>query len=190
VSLVASAPLDALDVAFDVGTGTGVLAALLARRGFTRVVATDISPQAVACARDNVARLGLPQVEVVEADLYPPGRASLVVCNPPWLPGTPSSALDQAIFDTGMLQRFLAGLPGHLAPGGGGWLVLSDIAELFGLRTRAALLAMITDAGLHVVDRLDTHPRHRTRGSLAEIRAAEVVSLWRLGIPTKWTVVL
>lgn len=180
VSLVASAPVPALDVAFDLGTGTGVLAALLARRGFARVVATDVSPRAVACARENVERLGFGRVEVVETDLYPPGRASLVVCNPPWLPGTPRSSLDLAVFDTGMLQRFLAGLPAHLVPGGEGWLVLSDIAERFGLRTRADLLAMIADAGLSVVERLDTRPEHRVRGSLTELRAAEVVSLWRL----------
>jgi len=180
VSLVAAAPVPALDVAFDVGTGTGVLAALLARRGFAQVVATDTSPQAVACARDNVDRLGLSQVSVLATDLFPPGRASLVVCNPPWLPGTPRTLLDSAIYDQGMLRRFLAGLPDHLAPGGEGWLVLSDIAELFGLRTRADLLGMIADAGLQVVDRLDTRPQHRIRGSLAKVRAAEVVSLWRL----------
>src|SRR5262249_34184852 len=45
--------------AFDIGTGTGVLAFVLARRGASRVAATDADPRAVACARDNAARLGL-----------------------------------------------------------------------------------------------------------------------------------
>ena len=63
VDLVAKAPLPAAvaspSIAFDIGTGTGVLAAVLARRGIERVVATDMDPRALACARENVERLGL-----------------------------------------------------------------------------------------------------------------------------------
>ena len=59
-------------VAFDIGTGTGVLAAVLARRGIERVVATDLDPRALACARENVRQLGLSErVDVVQADLFP-----------------------------------------------------------------------------------------------------------------------
>jgi SAM-dependent methyltransferase len=100
VDLVAQAPLPgrARGLAFDIGTGTGVLAAVLARRGVGRVVATDVSGRAVACARENAARLGLAgRVEVVRADLFPPGRAGLVVCNPPWLPGHAVSELERAL---------------------------------------------------------------------------------------------
>jgi methylase of polypeptide subunit release factors len=54
------------------GVGTGVLSAVLAHRGVQRVVATDQDPRALACARDNLQRLGLQeQVEVVQADLFP-----------------------------------------------------------------------------------------------------------------------
>lgn len=99
VDLIATAPLPPLSgpssVAFDIGTGTGVLAAVLARRGVQRVVATDQDPRALACARENLHRLGLGgQVEVVQADLFPEGRAALVVCNPPWIPARPSSPLN------------------------------------------------------------------------------------------------
>lgn len=185
--LVAEAPLPDAALAFDIGTGTGVLAALLARRGVGRVVATDRDPRALACARDNLARLGLDaRVDVVEADLFPPGRASLVVCNPPWLPGRANSALDHAIYDPDnrMLLGFLDGLAVHLAPGGEGWLVLSDLAEHLGLRTRAWLLDAIAAAGLSVVDRLDTRPTHPRAADpsdpLHAARAAEITSLWRL----------
>ncbi|MDP1997044.1 MAG: class I SAM-dependent methyltransferase, partial [Gallionella sp.] len=104
IGLVNDVPLPALtetrSVAFDIGTGTGVLAAVLARRGIQRIVATDQDQRALACARENLARLGLAaQVEVVQADLFPEGRASLVVCNPPWVPARPSSPLEHAIFD-------------------------------------------------------------------------------------------
>ncbi|WP_329518984.1 class I SAM-dependent methyltransferase [Spirillospora sp. NBC_01491] len=187
VDLVAEAPLPAGAVAYDVGTGTGVLAAVLARRGVGRVVATDQDPRALACARENLARLDLAdRVEVVEADLFPPGRAALIVCNPPWVPARPSSPLEHAVFDPDgrMLLGFLGGLAEHLAPGGEGWLILSDLAEHLGLRTRADLLAAFAAAGLDVVDRLDVKPRHPRASDATDplhaARAAEVTSLWRL----------
>ncbi|MEO5672840.1 MAG: class I SAM-dependent methyltransferase, partial [Ramlibacter sp.] len=163
LGLVAQAPLPACELAFDIGTGTGVLAAILARRGVQRVVATDVDSRALACARENIARLGLEgRVEAVEADLFPCGRAPLVVCNPPWLPGRASSPLEHAIYDeeSRMLRGFLGGLAAHLTPGGEGWLVLSDFAELLGLRTRDALLSLVEGAGLRVIARADVKPRH------------------------------
>jgi SAM-dependent methyltransferase len=188
VDLVATAPLPARTLAFDIGTGTGVLAAVLAKRGVERVVATDSDLRALACARENVARLGIAdRIEVVDVDLFPEGRAPLVVCNPPWVPAAAGSALDRAIFDpdSRMLRRFLSGLAAHLAPGGEGWLLLSDLAERIGLRTRAELLGWIASAGLVVRERIDTRPKHpRTSDRddpLHKARAAEVTSLWRLG---------
>ena len=53
--------------AFDIGTGTGVLSALFAQRGVSRVIATDKDPGALACASENIKRLGFDhQVEVVK----------------------------------------------------------------------------------------------------------------------------
>ena len=191
VDLVAQAPLperlSSLSLAFDIGAGTGVLSAVLARRGVAHMVATDLEPRALRCASDNLTRLGLSaQVELLQADLFPAGRAALVVCNPPWLPARPSSPLEHAVYDpdSRMLRGFLAGLAAHLAPGGEGWLVLSDLAEHLGLRPRAELLALIEAAGLKVVGRIDVRPTHpkATDGAdpLHAARAAEVTSLWRL----------
>ncbi len=192
VGLVAKAPLPAAlkehSVAFDIGVGTGVLSAVLARRGAKQVVATDMAERAMVCARDNLQRLGLQnQVQLLQADLFPPGQAALVVCNPPWLPARPTSALEQAVYDEGsqMLKGFLAGLKAHLCEGGEGWLILSDLAEHLGLRTREALLGWIQDAGLQVLGRLDVKPVHGkaqdATDPLHAARAAEVTSLWRLG---------
>ena len=189
LDLVAQAPLPAPlpELAFDIGTGTGVLAAILARRGIGQVVATDMEARALACARDNLERLGLmQQVELLQADLFPPGRASLIVCNPPWLPARPSSVLEHAVYDpdSRMLKGFLDGLAAHLLPGGEGWLILSDFAEHLGLRSRDELLAMIASAGLQVAGRHDIRPRHPKASDpsdpLAGARAREVTSLWRL----------
>jgi methylase of polypeptide subunit release factors len=191
VALMDSAPLPEAAInglAFDSGTGTGVLAAILARRGVRRVVATDQEERALICARDNIARLGLSaSVEIVKADLFPPDRAPLIVCNPPWVPGKPSSALEYSIYDpdSRMLRRFLTGLAAHLEPGGEGWLILSDLAEHLKLRSREMLLEWINDAGLKILDRHDTRPTHAkttdTDDPLHTARAAEITSLWRLG---------
>jgi SAM-dependent methyltransferase len=193
VDLVDSTPLPAStaarSVAFDIGTGTGVLAAVLARRGVRRVVATDLDPRALQCARANLERLRLAdQVEVVQADLFPAGCAALVVCNPPWLPARPTSALEQAIYDpeSRMLRGFLNALPGHLEGDGEGWLILSDLAEHLGLRSREELLTAIDAAGLRVLGRHDMRPRHPKAGDetdpLYRARAVEVTSLWRLAV--------
>jgi len=195
VDLVAKAPLPpaiseapAEATAFDIGTGTAVLAAVLAKRGIGRVVATEMDKRVLACAKDNIARLGLAvRIELVEADLFPLGKAPLIVCNPPWLPARASSALERAVYDEGgrMLKGFLAGLAAHLTSQGEGWLILSDLAEHLGLRTREALLADIESAGLKVLDRLDTRPSHPRVADTSDVlhaaRAAEVTSLWRLG---------
>ena len=173
--------------AFDIGTGTGVLAALLVRRGIEHVVATDTEPRALACAQDNITRLGLQaQISLQAADLFPEGVASLIVCNPPWLPARPGSALERAVYDDNgqMLHGFLTGLSQHLAPGGEGWLILSNLAELLGLRTREALLAAFEQNSLRVVSRIDAkaaHPKAQdSTDALHAARANEVTSLWRL----------
>ncbi len=187
VQLVNEAPLPACELAWDIGTGTGVLAAVLARRGMAHVVATELDSRALACARENLARLGLADaVEVVQCALFPPGRAPLIVCNPPWLPARASSALEHAVYDpdSAMLRGFLGGLAAHLEPGGEAWLLLSDLAEHLGLRPRAQLLEWIATAGLAVAGRSDIKPSHPRSmdGSdgLHAARAAEVTSLWRL----------
>jgi methylase of polypeptide subunit release factors len=188
LDLVARAPLPAdRALAFDIGTGTGVIAAILARRGVARVIATDTNDRALACARDNLSRLGLQdRVQLQATDLFPSGQAPLVVCNPPWIPARATSALERAVYDPDaqMLRGFLCGLSAHLAPAGEGWLILSDLAEHLGLRTREALLSLIAQGGLTVRERLDIAPRHPKASDpddpLAAARAREVTSLWRL----------
>lgn len=189
LDLVAEAPLPAAGeaLAFDIGVGTGVLSALLLQRGVKRVVATDLSPRAISCAKDNFSRLGCSgQVDLQARDLFPEGKAGLIVCNPPWLPGKANTTLEQSVYDpdSGMLRGFLQGLRAHLTEQGEGWLILSDLAEHLGLRTRAQLEAWIAEAGLKVLDRMDTRPRHGkaqdSSDPLHSARAQEVTSLWRL----------
>jgi methylase of polypeptide subunit release factors len=188
VDLVAKAPLPVqVDAAFDIGTGTGVLAAVLARRIQGQVTATDQDPRALACAAANLQRLQLSaRVNLISADLYPEGRADLIVCNPPWLPAKPSSPIEYAVYDpdSRMLRGFLAGLAQHLTPQGEGWLIMSDLAEHLGLRAPGEFAGWIAQAGLTVAGRLDARPRHPKASDpsdpLHRARSAEVTSLWRL----------
>ena len=187
LDLIANAPLQAR-TAMDIGTGTGVIAALLAKRGVPQVIATDNQPRALACARDNLQRLGLAsKVQVVEADLFPSGhRADLIVCNPPWLPAKAQTAIEHAVYDpdSRMLKAFLTGVGAHLTPQGEAWLILSDLAEWIGLRAPGELAGWIADAGLEIVQRHDKLPQHAkardTEDPLFAARSRETTSLYRL----------
>lgn len=191
IDLVAQAPLPpaaAAVTAVDIGTGSGVLAAVLAKRGLAKVIATDMDDRALACARENITRLGLTHhVEIRRTDLFPDGRYDLIVCNPPWLPARPTTGIEHAIYDpdSQMLIGFLNGLAEHLTPQGEGWLILSDLAVHLGLRPADFLDNSIRQAGLRVLGRLDAKPRHPraldASDPLHHARKAEVTTLWRLG---------
>ena len=189
VQLLLDAPLpNTCDVAFDIGTGTGLLAIILAQRGVKQVIATDLNPRALACAKENFTRLALTSVQLQQADLYPTDAplANLIVCNPPWLPAKPSSPLEYAVYDANskMLRGFLQGVKTHLAEQGEVWLILSDLADHLQLRTREELLGWFVDSGLKVKYRLDTKPKHgRSQDDtdpLFAARSAEITSLWCL----------
>jgi len=193
IELVLKAPvpiaLQKNSVAFDIGVGTGVLSVVLAMRDVQKIVGTDQDMRAIVCAQDNIDRLGLQsRIEILRTNLFPAEKAALIVCNPPWLPARPSSSLEHAVYDheSQMLKGFLSKLKDHLLPGGEGWLILSDLAEHLGLRSRLELLSLIEDAGLKVLGRLDTKPNHPMASNkedpLYAARSAEITSLWRLAI--------
>jgi methylase of polypeptide subunit release factors len=191
IELVCNAPLPKQlnedSTAFDIGVGTGVLSIILAMRDVQKIIATDQDDRALVCAKENIALLNLgSQIEIVKANLFPQGKASLIVCNPPWIPARPSSNLERAVYDpdSQMLKGFLSGLKDHLLPKGEGWLILSDLAEHLELRTRQELLAWIEGAGLAVLGRVETKPKHPKVNDESDMlhfaRAAEITSLWRL----------
>lgn len=114
--------------ALDLGTGSGVGAVFAARRGH-RVVAVDLNPEAVRCARLNALLHRLEdRIEVREGDLFTPVAGEsfdLVLFNPPFFRGAPKSRFDLAWRGTDVLERFADGLPAALAPGGVALLLLS-----------------------------------------------------------------
>ena len=188
LDLLMQAPLpESCRHAFDIGTGSGVLAALLARRGVPHITATDTNPRAITCARANLQRLGLEkQVQIEAVDLFPAARADLIVCNPPWLPAKPTSAIEAALYDpdSAMLRGFLNGAAAHLNPGGEAWLIISDLAEHLHLRAPEFLSQCFQTASLNVINILHTKPQHQkafnTADPLAFARAQETTYLYRL----------
>ena len=193
IDLVNQAPLpgilDSYSIAFDIGVGTGILSIVLASRGIAKIIATDLDQRALDCAKDNIERSNFAkQIELLKTNLFPEGKAALIVCNPPWLPARPSSPLEGAIYDPNsqMLTGFLSGLKDHLLPEGEAWLVLSDLAEYLGLRSREQLQAWFDDAGVKVIDRMNIKPHHKKvfdqTDPLHVARSKEVTSLWRLGL--------
>lgn len=116
----------------DLGTGSGALAVAAAAAG-ARVVAVDANPEAVRCARINVLLNRCEErVAVREGDLFAAvagERFDLVVCNPPYYPGAPTSRLDQAFRGGDFAGRFAAALGDHLEEGGAALMVLSSSGD-------------------------------------------------------------
>jgi release factor glutamine methyltransferase len=116
----------------DMGTGSGVCAVHAARHAH-RVVAVDINPEAVRCARINMLLNRLDdRVEVLQGDLFAPvagQRFDVVLFNPPFLCGEPRNDADRAWRCLDVPERFAQGLIPHLTPDGFALLVLSTYGE-------------------------------------------------------------
>lgn len=188
LDLVSSSPLpSATEIAFDIGTGTGVISAILAKRGFSKIIATDLDDRAIQCALSNIKNLGFDKhILVQKKDLFPEGTSDLIVCNPPWLPAKPTSAIERAVYDedSRMLKAFLSELPNHLNENGEAWLIISDLAEHLGLRGPNDLMNWISQAKLEVIEGIKAQPRHPKANDpddpLHFARAKEMTTLWRL----------
>jgi release factor glutamine methyltransferase len=123
------------DVVLDLGTGSGIQA-IVAAQTAAKVIAVDINPEAVRCARENVRANGLEaKISVLEGDLFScldrGQRFDIILFTPPYLEGTPRTPLDHALFDPGkaLLRRFFAEAKDHLVLGGYVQMVYSSIAD-------------------------------------------------------------
>ncbi len=116
----------------DLGTGSGING-VFAAQWAQKVLAVDLNPAAVRCARINAL---LNQVEdrmgVRLGDLFAPvqgDRFDVILFNPPFFKGEARDALGQAFFGTSLAQRFADELPNHLKPGGVCLLILSTSGD-------------------------------------------------------------
>lgn len=137
--------------ALDLGTGSGASAVLAAARG-ARVVAVDLNPEAVRCARINAMLNRLEgAIDVRYGDLFAPvsgERFDLVTFNPPFFRGIPRDDADLAWRSPDVLERFAAGLPEALAPGGTAFLCLSTDGAGRELREDLARRGFLVEAVL------------------------------------------
>jgi HemK-related putative methylase len=112
----------------DMGTGSGV-GAIVAASWARRVVAVDINPEAVRCARINALLNRVEaRVDVREGDLFDPvqgERFDVILFNPPFFRGRPGGYLDYAWRSDDTVERFAAGLRDHLTPRGCALVILS-----------------------------------------------------------------
>ncbi|MGA3025535.1 MAG: peptide chain release factor N(5)-glutamine methyltransferase [Bryobacteraceae bacterium] len=96
----------------DVGCGSGAIAVTLALEARARVIATDISLEALRMASDNARRLGA-HVDFVAGDLTAPLRsAGAIVCNPPYVPTTGRTLLQREVRDYEPPIALFAGVTG------------------------------------------------------------------------------
>jgi release factor glutamine methyltransferase len=173
-------------LAIDVCTGSGNLAFGMASRvAAARVLATDLSEEAVALARLNAAHLGLrSRVELRQGDLLAPfdepefiGRVDVLVCNPPYIssgklatmPGEiadfePQLAFDGGPFGIRILQRLIREAPRFVRPGG--WLAF----EVGRGQGPAVMKRLTPEAGFGEL-RAITDPQQQVRAVLAQLLA-------------------
>ena len=152
----------------DLGTGSGIGALVAARAGCS-VVAVDINPAAVRCARINALLNQLEaRIDIRQGDLFGPvagERFDHVLVNPPYYRGTPRDALDHAWRSPDLIERFAAQLGAHLAPDASALLVLSSDGE------HASFLGALSDSGFNTT-RLAQRDFHNETMWVFEVKAA------------------
>jgi len=156
----------------DLGTGSGAIALAVKHRcPAARVTATDASPAALAVARANASRLGLPVV-FVEGDWWHAlqGRHfDVVLSNPPYVAGDdehlralthePRQALTPEGDGLAALRQIVAAAPAHLRPGG--WLLLEH-----GYDQATAVQGLLAGSGFETpTTRLDIGGQARCTGA-------------------------
>lgn len=186
------------NLAWDVGTGCGVMALMLAQAGFDRILATDSNANAVESLRRELVRQDGPgRIEVAEADLLdlpvdeqvdaPVDEScdiELILFNPPWLRGDPVGPIDRAIYyEAGLFERFFEQAAARIAPQGRVVLLFSNLQEAADAAVLHPVEAELRDGGRFVLAHKASRqaqasapgPKRRKRNP-----ATETVELWEL----------
>ncbi len=128
------------DSVLEIGTGTGIIAILASQISSKTVVAVDINPQAIACAKKNV-ELNEVQVDLRRGNLFEPvknEKFDLILFNTPYLPTGEDEIIDEEVgsaWDGGIdgrsvINPFIEGLTSHLNPMGRVQLVQSSLSDI------------------------------------------------------------
>jgi release factor glutamine methyltransferase len=129
------------DVVLDVGTGCGILAVLAAEKA-KHVVAVDVNPYAIECARKNAEVNRVEgKIEFRCGDLFQPikpnEKFSLILFNAPYLPSEPDEerswigkAWAGGPDGRAVIDRFVVGVSNFLADRGRIQLVQSSLSNV------------------------------------------------------------
>jgi release factor glutamine methyltransferase len=178
--LARALPLHAGDRVLEVGTGSGLVAICAARQGHP-VVATDIAPTAVACARANGLLNGVGErLDVRHGDLFAPVTGetfNLIACNPPQMPTPVDRIWDDlpALINDGgrdgwaILDRVIRAAPAFLRPGG---RLVVTLFDFLGLARGIEALHVVGLAPRVLVREAQRFPRI-ARERLAHIRSLD-----------------
>lgn len=153
---LAHLPPDTTASVLDLAAGSGAIALAIANeRPQARVVATDLSTDALQVARDNIVRTGLDHVHLRQGNWYQPvvgERFALIASNPPYIAADdidlapdvrahePTEALIAGFTGLEALKLVISGAPVHLEPGG--WLILEH-----GWRQAQVVRILLAEAG-------------------------------------------
>ncbi|WP_456321252.1 HemK2/MTQ2 family protein methyltransferase [Palaeococcus sp. (in: euryarchaeotes)] len=123
------------DLALDIGTGTGIIALLMARKA-RFVLGTDVNPKAVELARENAGINDIKNVEFRISNLFEnvEGKFDIITFNAPYLPGEPEKPIDHALVGgkrgREVLDRFIDEARNYLKPKGMVQIVQSSITGI------------------------------------------------------------
>ncbi|CAN5782400.1 peptide chain release factor N(5)-glutamine methyltransferase [soil metagenome] len=169
--------------ALDIGTGSGAIALSLAQEGpFERVLATDVSADALAVAAENTRRTELGDVvELRHGALFEPllpgEMFSAIVSNPPYVAEQERPGLAPEVRDHEPAGALFAGddglaVIGAIVDGAGAWLEPGGLLALeIGAAQADAVLARIRAAGMYEKQRLVNDLAGRPRIVVAEHRS-------------------
>lgn len=169
----------------DVGTGCGVLALMLCRAGFGRVLATDNNPNAIESVARELSRLPTAApIDLFHGDLLgdDPSPADLIVFNPPWLGGQGEGLLGQALgFDDGLFGRFFDQALDRLAPNGRVALLFSNVLGLVQPDLPHPIETELERGRFRLVGKLERRVKPTAAGGGRRRRTRERVEIWELG---------
>jgi predicted RNA methylase len=170
--------------AVDVGTGCGVLALMLRKAGFGRILATDDNPNAVESVRRELERLGGGTgIEPCCCDLLGQGNEAvdLVVFNPPWIKGGDGSLLDRALyFEEGLFERFFDQAAERIGQDGRVVLLFSTVLNLVQPEVEHPIEAELARGRFALVSKLSRKVKPSKGEDGKKRRTKEKVEVWEL----------
>ena len=178
-------------LAWDIGTGCGVLALQLLQAGFARVKATDTNANAVESVRRELRRQDPAGVlELAEADLFGADQeqAELILFNPPWLEGVARSPIDAAVYyEDGLFERFFVETHRRVTREGRVVLLFSNLQQTADASAQHPIERELAQGGRFVLVDRQARPAQTASAKTKRRKrdpATEHVELWELAPAT------